>query len=144
MEFSTFWGSVEHLAHAVHARQLLRRGVEHALQRTEPFQQPVRRLVGVLPGDGVKQQQLQQLVVLQPLGAHRQIPALAALSMPVVQSHSTSPLPAANRQILDCIVYHTSSPLTSTFPRRAARFRPSFLTFPRRCGIVSPLSAATG
>ena len=69
--------------------------MEHPLQRAEALDEPVGRFVGVLPGDGVEQQQLQQLVILHPLCAQRQIPAFAALAMPVVQAHDDPSPPAA-------------------------------------------------
>jgi hypothetical protein len=57
---------------ALHLLQILRRGVDStAVQGAVPLQQPVGRLVGVPPGNGIEEQQLQRLVVgkaVQPAG----------------------------------------------------------------------------
>ena len=87
-------GSV--FAHALHGGQLLWGGVEHVLEGAEMLQKAVRRLVGVLPGDGVKQQQLQELVVVHALGSQRQKAAFHPLAVPIVQTHA-SPLPRGGK-----------------------------------------------
>ena len=74
-------------AHALHLLQLLRRRLQDALQAAESLQQPVGRLVGVLPRNGVKQRQLQQLMVGQRVRAHLPVAFLCPLPVPVVQSH---------------------------------------------------------
>ena len=57
------------LPHALHLLQLLLRGGQHPVQGAELLQQPVGGLVGVPAGDGVKQGQLQQLMVGHALGS---------------------------------------------------------------------------
>ena len=105
--------------------------------------EPVGRLVGVLPWNGVEQQQLQQLVVLHPLRAQRQIPAFAALAMPVVQAHDDPSPPAAktvnSRQYSIPHISMCHKLFFRTFVAVQDR-----LTLWRRRGIVPVLSAATG
>ena len=74
-------------AHTLHLLQFLRRSLQDALQAAEPLQQAVSRLVGVLPRNGVKQRQLQQLMVGQRVRAHLTVALLCPLPVPVVQSH---------------------------------------------------------
>ena len=86
------WRKGRAVAHALYLRQLLRRSTQHVLQRAEFLQQPVGDLVGVPPGNGIIQRQLQHLVIgeaVQPMLAE-----LFLLPRPVsvVQAHITPSL----------------------------------------------------
>lgn len=108
-EFSTFWGRDEHRARRAMSptsrtstaafsptpsTEVSSSGAAWSTpwQRAEALDEPVGRFVGVLPWNGVEQQQLQQLVILHPLCAQRQVPALAALAMPSCRPMMTPPL----------------------------------------------------
>ena len=91
------------LAHAIHRHQLVRRGAQHPLHGAELPHQPVRRLVGILPRYGEKQQQLQQLMVVHSLGACRQIAPLAALPVSIVQAHADSSFVYGQGRQLSCL-----------------------------------------
>ena len=61
---------------------------KHRLEAAEPVQEGVGRRVGVHPGDGEEQQQLQQLVVREGLAAAAAVLRLFSIPMSVMNAHS--------------------------------------------------------
>ncbi len=76
------------LPHAGYFQQTLIRGVHHALQTAKGVDQPMGQLVGVLPGNGVKQQQFQHLMGLEPLQPLGQKTADHPLAVTVMDAHA--------------------------------------------------------
>ena len=79
-------------ADALHLLQLLRRGVQNAGQTAEIVHQPVGQLVGILPRDGIKQQQLQNIVLVKAVQPFPQKALEQPLPVSVVQTHAGLPL----------------------------------------------------
>ena len=77
---------------ALHLLQILHRGVQHAGEGVVPLHQGVGDGVGVPPGDGVVQQQLQGLVVRKALQPRLQKPPAHLLPVSVVYAHGGPPL----------------------------------------------------
>lgn len=80
------------LPDALHLLQILHRGVQHAGEGVVPLHQSVGDGVGVPPGDGVVQQQLQGLVVRKALQPRLQKPPAHLLPVSVVYAHGGPPL----------------------------------------------------
>ena len=80
-------------AHALHPAQLLLRGFQHPVEAAEAFQQCVSQRIDVSLGNGVKQHQLQRLMVgkaVQPFPAE---PFPHPAAVPVVRSRHGLPSP---------------------------------------------------
>lgn len=116
------------LAHALHLFQLLLRGGQHPVQGPELVQKPVGGFVGIPAGDGIKQGQLQQLVVRHALRSMGQKLLALPLAVSIVQAHFLSPLFPALSQYISAL-YHIFPVFTSTAP---APF-----TAGRKCAIMA-------
>ena len=75
------------LAHALDLHELLRRGRQHLVQISEMVQQIVGQIVGVLLGDGEKQQQLQRVELAEMIQPLPQEPLFYPLSVFFMVSH---------------------------------------------------------
>ena len=66
-------------------------GFAHAAQAAEPVNEPMGQLVGVLPGNAVKQQQFQDLMGFKALKPFCQKPRRQAFSVSVMDAHPALP-----------------------------------------------------
>ena len=78
------------LAHAVNFHQIRDRRLQYGMQRSEPCQQTVRQGIYVALGNGIKQHQLQHLMVREALQPTGEKPFSHPLSVPVMLSRHTA------------------------------------------------------
>ena len=77
-------------AHAVHALELLDRGLQHAVQRAEAVEQLVGYLIGVAAGTDIEQQKLEGVDVVKALKAMLRKALFHSLPVSVVCAHCHS------------------------------------------------------
>ena len=105
------------LSDALHLLQVLHRGVEDRGEGAVALHQSVSDGIGVPPGDGVIEQQLQGLVGRKALQAAGEEPLTHFLSVTVVNAHGTPPF----REIFNKVLYHGAESSTSSFRNREMR-----------------------